>query len=205
MRRIMIASLWLLSSSVLFMGGCAFTDAKINVGYSEALASRGPLATVSPQAIEIAAVTDKRPETDKIGYKRNGFNRKTAKIETEKPVPEIIRDALALELKQNGHQIGGTPATLRLSADIMEFWLDINMGYWTIDFVGAASLAVKVINTKDETALMERTYRGYYKTTAMGGLEGTWEHVMNTALQEMMRDIGTDVALTEAFKKASTQ
>jgi hypothetical protein len=46
------------------------------------MASKGPLSTVTPRRIEVGAFTDKRPETERIGYKRNMYGSKTADIVT---------------------------------------------------------------------------------------------------------------------------
>lgn len=189
-----------LAGALALLGGCAFTDATINVRYPETAPSRAALGAVPPRRIEIGPVQDKRPETDKIGYKRNGFNQKTAKISTEKPVPEIVREALAAELTKNGHTVGGADAELVLSADVTEFWLDIGVGVFTIDFVGATGVEVRLRDKKSDAEVTTRRYRGYQKETAMGGLEGTWEQVMNAALEHMMREVGTDVGLAQALR-----
>ena len=195
-------ALVLLVVGALAAGGCAFTDATIKVAYAEP--SRGALGAVPPRRVEIAPVQDKRPETDKIGYKRNGFNQKTAKIQTTKPVPEIVRDALAAELVKNGHAVGGADSELVLSADVTEFWLDISVGMWTVDFVGATGVSLRLRPRAADAAVeVARQYRGYHKESAMGGLEGTWEHVMNTALQHMMREMATDVRLAQALRVQS--
>ncbi len=186
---------------LLFAAGCAFTDAKVNVGYTEALASRGPLSTVPARQVEIGPIEDKRPETDKIGYKRNGFNQKTAKIETEKPVAEIVREALAAELTKNGHQIVSAPYDVHMSVEIAEFWFEMSIGFFTVDFVGTTSVVLKAQDPKTGIILLDQTYRGYHKETAAGGLEGTWGYVMNRALQQMMRDIAADFALVRALGK----
>ena len=184
----------------VLLSGCAFTDAKVKVGYAEAGASRGPLSTVASRRVEVGTFADKRPETDRIGYKRNGFNQKTAKIESQKPVPEIIREALAAELAKNDHRPGASDPELVFSGEIAEFWFDMSVGFATIDFVGTTSIALNVRDAKTGTVVLSRTYRGYHKETAMGGLEGTWEHVMNTALAAMMREIGTDMRLVQALR-----
>jgi uncharacterized lipoprotein YajG len=188
-------------ASVGLVSGCAFTDATIKVAYREP--SPGALATVPPRRVEIGPIQDKRPETDKVGYKRNGFNQKTAKIQTAKPVPEIVREALAAELAKNGHVVGGPDSDFVLSADVTEFWLDISVGMFTMDFVGATGVELRVSPRAAAGAPVTRQYRGYHKETAMGGLEGTWEHVMNTALQHMMREMATDVRLAQALRVQS--
>jgi hypothetical protein len=198
MRRAVV--LTLIIGTAALASGCAFTDATINVAYPEARAGRGALGTVPPRRIEIGTLVDRRPEPDKIGYKRNGFNQKTAKIQTSKPVPDIVREALAAELGKNGHVVGGADSELVLSGEISEFWFDISVGMWVVDFVGTTALQLELRPRGTDTVLASRRYRGYHKESAMGGLEGTWEHVMNTALEHMMRELSTDLALARALR-----
>ena len=86
-----------LGLSILVLSGCAFTQANLNVRYAEEQARKGPLSSVKPLNIEMGEFIDKRPETDKIGYKRNGFGQQTAKIVTTTPVPQIVREAIITE------------------------------------------------------------------------------------------------------------
>lgn len=95
MKRILIT----LSLILFFGGGCAFTQANLDVAYNLEKAKKGPMSSLKPLNIEIEAFVDKRPETDKIGYKRNGFGQKTAKIVTKKPVPQIVREAFLAAFK----------------------------------------------------------------------------------------------------------
>lgn len=78
--------------------GCALTEANLNVAYDDMKAVRGPLSTIVPLRASVAEFRHSRPETDRIGYKRNGYGMKMAPIRTQKPVPEIIRQAFGSEL-----------------------------------------------------------------------------------------------------------
>lgn len=84
----------------LTVGGCAFTQANLNIVYDEAKASKGPLSNIAARQLMIGEFKDVRPERDKIGYKRNGYGMKTADIVTQKPVTEIVREAVTAEFSK---------------------------------------------------------------------------------------------------------
>jgi hypothetical protein len=50
-------------------------------------------------------------------------------------------------------------------------------------------------------AVYSRAYQGNYNEKSLGGLEGTWERVLNTALERMVHQIVTDVRLVQALKR----
>lgn len=189
-----------LSLALAALGGCAFTQATLNVGYTDAMASRGPLSSVAPRRIDVGAFADKRTETNKIGYKRNGFGQKTADITTSKPVPDIVKEALVAEFKKNGHEITSGERDLVLSGDVTTFWFELQMNFATVEFFGTSAITLNVVDGRTGSTLLTRTYQGHYTEKSMGGLDATWERVMNEALQRMVREVSTDLQLIRVLK-----
>lgn len=182
------------------LGGCAFTQATLNVGYTEAMANRGPLSSIAPRRIDVGAFADKRPETNKIGYKRNGFGQKTADIVTAKPVPDIVKEALIAEFKKNGHDVTTAERDLVLAGDITTFWFELQVNFATIEFFGTSAITLNVVDGRTGTTLLTRNYQGHYTEKSLGGLDATWERVMNEALQRMVREVATDLQLIRVLK-----
>jgi curli biogenesis system outer membrane secretion channel CsgG len=180
--------------------GCALTPATLKLGYDDAKAARGPLATVQPLHVEVGTFVDKRPETDKIGYKRNGFGQKTANISSAKPVPDIIQEALTAEFTRNGHLKAAERKDLVLSGEVTTFWFDSQVNFWTVEFMGTVAITMNVVDGKTGAVVLIRSYQGHYNEKSGGGWTGTWERVMNTALERMLHEIGTDPKLLQALK-----
>jgi curli biogenesis system outer membrane secretion channel CsgG len=183
----------------LLAGGCAFTDATLRVRYDEAATGRGPLSAVEPRRVEISPFTDKRPEIDKIGNKKNAFGQKTAKIFAERPVTDIVRDALVAEFAKNGHRLDGSPQ-FKVAGEVTTFWFNTNIGAFTVEFVGTVGVALNVVDTRTGATVLSRPYQGNYNERSMGGLDETWERVLNTALERMVQQVVTDPRLVEALR-----
>lgn len=189
-----------LALSGLLVGGCALTTANLNIAYDPTKASQSPLATVRPLGVKVADLVDKRPETDKIGYKKNAYGTKMAPIRTTKPVSQIVREALAAEFARNGHQAGREATDIVVSGDVSTFWFDVEVGFWTVEFIGAVAVDLTVANAKTNEVILTRKYQGSYNEKSAGGLEGTWERVMNTALERLVREVSTDANLIRALR-----
>lgn len=94
---------YVLISSLLFsifVSGCAFTDAKLDVKYNETVATVGPLSSIEPVKIQVQKLQDNRPFLNKIGDKKNGIGMNCAEIATTSPVSDVIRDGIVVMLKK---------------------------------------------------------------------------------------------------------
>jgi hypothetical protein len=186
----------------LSFGGCARTQADLNVTYDDSKVNKGPLSAIPPLRAEIGEFRDARPERNKIGDKRNRLGVKTADIVTTKPVPDIVRDALVAELSRNGHLISAEQTQVIMVGEVTAFWFDYQVNFWTIDFMGTVGLTLNVIDGRTG-AVLTRRYQGHYTEASFGGLDATWERVMNTALARVIQEIGTDPHLLQALKARS--
>lgn len=173
------------------LGGCASTTPTLNVNYAEAQASRGPLSSVEPRRFDIA-VNDKRPDIARIGYKCNGL--KTGDILSSRPVPDIVRDALVVELQKNGHLLAKDGQELSLAVDVTEFWFDLN--------IGTVGMTLTVADRRTGALLLTQRYQGTHWERSVfyvGTCEGAM-NAMNAALERMIRDLATDPKLVQALK-----
>jgi hypothetical protein len=185
----------------LTLGGCAFTQANLNVGYDNAKAVKGPLSDIPPRQVTIGEFKDARPESDKIGYKRNGYGMKTADILTQKPVPQIVREAITAEFSKNGHETAGKAAEFVLAGNVTTFWFDLQINFWSVEFMGTVAMDFNVTDGRSGAPLLSRKYQGHFNEKSLGGLDATWERVMNTALALMIEEMSTDTQLLETLRK----
>jgi uncharacterized lipoprotein YajG len=190
--------------SVLILSGCAFTKATLDVGLTPGDTGRGPLSSVPPMTVGVAELADKRPDTARIGYKKTGFGSKSADIVTERPVSAIVREAIAAEFAANGHRVG-EDADLLVSGTVTTFWFELTPHFGSVEFAGTVGVDLVVSDARTGRPLVTRAYQGNYtEKTAMGGLEGTWKRVMNTALERMVRDLASDPRLLAALRDRGT-
>jgi Uncharacterized lipoprotein len=176
------------------MGGCA---SALDVGYVEEGGNRALLASAAPLRIVVGPVTDRRIDQTRIGANPKNGNG----IATMRPVADIVRDALAVELTKNGHAVVRGDADIRVAADVEDFWLDTAGRNSNTQYVGRVAIALGVMDARSGEMLLSRRYVGIRRQTADAGATGAWREVMDTALARAMRDIATDPELSAALAR----
>jgi hypothetical protein len=198
------AALVALVLATLF-AGCVTT---LNVGYDEARAQRGPLSAIGSRRIRID-VTDRRPwPGEVIGYivLRSGgsmyFPIATYYpdvLVAPRPVREIVQDALAAELRKNGHAVVTSEADRSLTVDVREFWVSSEEGFWGFRFPGTMLIHMTVTDGRTGQTLLTRDYQGQAVGHGQMNAKWNWKGPLNAALDTMMRDVATDPRLVEAL------
>jgi hypothetical protein len=174
------------------LAGCA---SALDVGYPEAVANRALLASVAPRRVAVGPVTDRRMDQTRIG----GDPKNGEPIATTRPVADIVRDALVVEVARNGHSIATDDGEVRVAADVEDFWLDTAGRDANTHYVGRVALAVAVKDARSGATLFMRRYAGIHRRYAAPDDRNVWRQVMETALARALRDIATDHDLVAAF------
>jgi hypothetical protein len=174
--------------------GCA--SRTVDVGYPQAEAKKALLGSVAARRVVVAPVTDRRGDKERIGASPE--DRKP--IVTARPVADIVREALVLEVEKNGHQVVAGPGDVVLTTDVEEFWLDAVGRSKTTQYVGRVAIAVSVADGATGERLLSRRYVGIRRRTAEADSKTAWREVMDMALARTIRDVATDpdLALTVA-------
>jgi len=189
----------LLSLAALVSAGCA-RPSGLDVRYPEAGANRAMLASVESRRVEIKPVTDGRVDTTRIGSKPdNGGD-----LVTSRPVADIVREALAVEIGKNGHAVVVSRSDVILAADVEEFWLDVVRGYATTQYVGKVVIALTVLDGRTGDGIVTRRYVGVRRRHVDTVSDEAAREVMDAALARSIRDLATDPALVTAFGRVTT-
>jgi len=183
----------------MLLGGCGSSSTTVNVGYDESRIVRGPLSEVTARRVVIE-VTDRRTDPSIIGYKvKNGA--RAGVFVSSRPVREIVQEALAAELRRNGHLVVTVEADRVLRVNVREFWVDVGTvdGLWTANVSASASITLTVVNGQHRDTLLTRDYQGASTDVNAGSRD--WQRVMNAALEQMMREVAIDQTLVKALRE----
>lgn len=178
------------------LGGCAST---LDVGYPEAGANPGVLASAPSRGVALGPVTDRRMDQTRIGTRpKNG-----EPIAATRPVTDIVREALLVELTRNGHVVVPGDGDIRLAADVEDFWLDTSRRDSTTQYVGRVAIALAVKDGRSGATLLVRRYMGIKRLQAEADDKSAWREAMDVALARTMRDIATDPELVAALTRST--
>jgi hypothetical protein len=184
-------------AALVAAGGCG-TSSVLDVRYPESSARAAMLAVVPPRRIEIRPVLDRRTDTVRIGVRSE--NRQD--VTTRRPVAEIVRDALVVEMTRNGHSVVADRRDVVLAAEVEEFWIDVVTGYKSSLYVGKVVIALAVVDGDSGRPILARRYVGTKRrqtAAADGGAKDAAREVMQAALARAMHDLATDPTMRAAL------
>jgi hypothetical protein len=184
-RPVRSVTLWAIVT-ILAGGGCSGT-AVLDVGYP-AVTNPPMVARVQARRVAIRPVTDRRGDTTRIG----AASKKGHDVVTRRPVPDIVRDALVVEMMKAGYSVVPERWDMAVAAEVEEFWLDVVSGYRASQYVGRVVIALTMVDGQTGEQLLARRYVGISRREAEEGPEGAGRYVMDTALARAMHDLATD-------------
>ena len=112
---------------------------------------------------------------------------------------EIVEDALAAELRKNGHAVVTSEADRSLAVDVREFWVSSEQGFWSFHFPGTVLIHMTVTDGRTGQTLLTQDYQGRAIEHGQMNAKWNWKAAMNGALEAMMRDVVTDPRLIGAL------
>jgi len=186
------------AAAALSLSACAFGDAKLNLAYDAAGAKAGVLSEAASATVNVKDVEDARIEKNVIGYKRNGFGAKTADILSERPAPELVKEALVATLEKNGHKVDAAEERYAIRTKLNNFWFDYKTGLVSVEFIGSIQAEISVINQITGQTVYTELFDGYHSEKTGGGLSKTWTRIMNSALADLVAKVN----LSPGFKDA---
>ena len=191
MKRIVILA------SFAMLGGCALTDASLDVGHDAEVVQQGPLSETESVTFTPGALEDLRADKDRIGYKTNGFGMKTADIATDEPVTDVIMNAIVHAFESNGHVRGDDG--VRIDGTINNFWVETDTNFWSIEVIGNVEALLTFVDPASGASIYERTYSGSYSDKRQMVTENAYNEAISGAVQSLIDDVIFDEQLAEAL------
>ena len=109
-------------------------------------------------------------------------------IVTRRPVSDIVRDALTVEVSRNGHAVLPNAQDVVLAAEVEEFWLDVVVGRSHAQYVGKVVLALAVVDGRNGETLFTRHYAATKRREADADAKDVAREVMDAALARTLHD-----------------
>ena len=188
----------LLSVLLPIISGCG--TAGLDVHYPEARVNRAVLASAPPRRVEVGPVADRRMDTTRIGVKLKN----AGDIVTRRPVADLVREALVLELSKNGHSVVSNGRDVILAATVEDFRLDEVSGYASTRYVGRVVIALNIVDGRSGENLLTRQYVGITRRQVDKASEDAMRETMDAALARTMHDLATDPELVRALASVRT-
>ncbi len=186
-------------AAAAMLQACAFSDAVLDVKTTDAKVA-GPLGDVKSVSFSTPQLEDARLDRARIGWKKNGYGQNTADITTTTPPDQIVENAVAKALSDTNHRVGAG-GDIKIVGTVDRLWFDMDVNFWTVKFIGDVQATLDFVDTKTNQSVYKSKYTGSYNESKGGGLEKTWNEVMNKALDKLVESIVLDDALASALKQ----
>ena len=170
--------------------GCAFGTRRPTLTYTSIAAEQ------SSKNIKIclSPFNDKRTVMDAVGYSRNAYGMRCAKVVPTNNVADWVTQAIRTELSKAGYSVSCEEGTSNvIEGDILEVFCDAYMSY-------QGSVGLRVVLKKSGETILDRSY----SSKQNGGLNWaatetayakTLELTLRDAIMQVVRDIDNNSAL----------
>jgi uncharacterized lipoprotein YajG len=187
---------------IMLFAGC---QSALNIMYEPMADPENLLASVPPAAVKLLAFEDRRNETDKSelvgGIKRSVYSQ-IYDVKSDRPVSEVVRDAIRAELEKRGHRFTDANEDVAIGGEIRKFWLHTDVSSEDWDIIGEVIILLKVTDASDGTTKIFGPYKG--KNLEKRYLEPdnrTMDRIIEAALADAIAKMGRDPDLASALRK----
>jgi uncharacterized lipoprotein YajG len=165
--------------------GCAITDATIQV-----MPKVGGTAKVAaPKTVLLGEITDSRKWKNREGTKKNGYGMELASIFVKPKAPDLVRTALAAELRAAGFEVlEASPASREhvvVDVSLTQLFTEVEVGLFAGDVYGVVDATVTV--TLPSGGKYRRRFVGLGQRTTLIWTEGYFQESLELALTAFTR------------------
>ncbi len=161
----------------------------------------GPLSNIKPLKIEFDTFADNRQTQDRIGDLRNGFGGKAGVVNTARPVPEIVHDAVVQIFAKNGHTANPAEKDIVISGSVDTYWFESQLRMSSVELMGTIDITLTVRDNKGNT-LYTKKYSGHHDRILGLFWPKTIIEIMDAAMENLIDQIPYDTQLIEAIKSS---
>lgn len=166
---------------LLSISGCAFGTRRPTLTHSTAL----PPGSPKDIAIKVMSFEDKRPNKEEIGYIRNAYGMRCAKVISTNDVSNWITSALKAELQNAGYSLSDN-AQNSVSGDVIEVFCDTSFAY-------EGKVMVRVILKKANEVILDKNYSAKEEEMNWAARAATISKVLEKTLQNAVKQIMFDI------------
>jgi hypothetical protein len=159
----------------------------------------GPLASIKPLKIDVQTFTDNRQTKDKIGELRNGFGGKAGIVNTNRPVTDIVHDAISSAFTANGHTINNAEKDIIITGSVDTYWFESQLRMSSWELMGTIDINLVVKDSKGKV-LFTKKYSGHNDQVIGLFWPKTIIQIMDAAMANLTDQIPYDTQLIDAIK-----
>lgn len=172
------------------LAGCAFTDVPLDMPIS---GLKTPLRGGNGRRVTVTApFADQRPQANRCGMQKNGYNMDTANAVCRVPPNEWIAQVLADELRAAGFTVVASgaehpPGTLVVEGTLLQLFVEPIPGAFSVSC--EADLEVRLLATSETGLHATRTFFAKGVWRGFAGVTGPFQDSLKKASDEVLGDM----------------
>ena len=180
-----------------FSAGCAILPEHVEVNYApDPAAPRTQIPAAGPVQLQVS--DHRRAESpDWLADKKNGYGMRLASVLAQRPVADLVRDALTQELTARGVQVGqgGTAVTV----EVTRLESVSQMRFFSVGAIGTADFSVQVRRPDGSIAYARTLSASNDEEAGLAGTAGQARRAVERALSKVVGQIVSDPAFIRAL------
>lgn len=176
---------------------CAILPEQVEVNYTPDVGiTRTPVVSTGDVRLQVADM--RRAESPNwIADKKNGYGMRLAAVAAQRPVADLVRDAVAQELTTRGVRVGEGRTTIALEISRLESVYQTR--FFSIGAIGYADFAVQVRHADGRLAYARTFSISNDDEAALAGTAGQARRSVERALTKIVGQIVSDPAFISAL------
>ena len=171
---------------LLFIAGCAFSVYDVKVGYQYQASDEIP---INLSRVTLGVFEDTRNIENKrmIIHKQNLYgDTTTGGAQAEKPLSEIIRDAVAQVLQ--AYSSSNVSKSLVLTGELVDFNAEVIKGYWSSQYKGRLTQKFQLKDINTDEIVWRDSFTGVATVPSKDGPEGLFRATLDKVISIFIED-----------------
>ncbi len=180
-----------LGLSIGLLSGCAFTVHDVQVNYDYVGTVSTDLSNINPSPLKIGVINDGRNvENPRLIMNMTNLNGATTSggWQAEKPLAEIVRDAIIQGLINAKTPLADSGESLILTGELVDFDYEVIMGMWTGTIKSSLSVKLQVRNTDTNKIIWKDTIISSASVKGGEGAKGALKAVLDDLIADLLSD-----------------
>jgi hypothetical protein len=183
-----------------FMVGCA-SSVTLEIAYHPAKVDQSRLAGFPARRIQLGNFSDPGGGTTFIGQRKAAFEAPMGNVFATRQPGVVVRDAVAAELRRNGHTLVDTNPDAIVRGRVETFWIrtDVTPVYW--DVLGDVRFSLEFLDSSLSKIVFKGTYGGHdVERTYLWPSEDIMKQVLENALTAAILQMSSDDNFLQALR-----
>src|SRR5262245_29680211 len=185
-------------AAIAALAGCGFSDLRLKLAMRDVDARRGPLGDVAATSFELRDLADRRADPARVGYQKDAYGANKSDLLSAAPVPELFRDAIAAELRANGHSVAAQ-GRYRIEGDVTLYWVEMQPDL-SLMAIATAACALRIVDAKSGAEIYAQQYTGHFTQPGANEIERIYAEALRVALQRMAWEVALDPKLVAVLR-----